>query len=240
MKTLTAAILNLCLMSGCATFQDACHLSVENGSGTGNYTPLTWVKITADTPPAGEAFCAWVGDISGLENEYAPATSIFMNQRTKTITATYSNVPTPRPGPTPGPAGDYFYVEGDKGDKGAEVWNPNYNGMDVRLSADDVDNLRRCGIPAQGDWYALDGDVVRNLTLSVVNGGITVTGADFVSDRTGAKYHFCGVLIGTSSSQLVPGPTITIPHEQCKNTLRIMYATVKPTWFYPAHPGEAL
>jgi hypothetical protein len=128
------------------------------------------------------------------------------------------------------PPPTYKYIPGDKNDAGAEIWNPSFNGMDVRLSVDDVDNLNRCGIPAVGSWYPLDASVLPpdSIVLSVdANGNAVVAGKDFPSLRTGMQYHYCGCLVGTSSGQLQTASPLTIPKSSCSGTLRIMLATVE-------------
>lgn len=125
----------------------------------------------------------------------------------------------------------FEYIPGDRADKGAEIWIANYEntGMGVRLSANDVQNLNPAGIPAKGSWYPLDSKVAQGVGLKLnPDGSVTASARDFVSARTGLKYHFCGFKVQFSESQLVKTGIITIPRAQCNETLRFMYATVRP------------
>jgi len=130
--------------------------------------------------------------------------------------------------PNPGPV---VYIPGDIRDKGGEIWNNNFNGMDVRLSADDVEHLP-AGV--KGSWYPLDGSVVPSGTvrLSLDESGNTVVGSsDFNSTRTGLRYHYMGVLVNYDSTPLITENPHTILKKDCHHTLRIMYATIQS----PAH-----
>ena len=123
----------------------------------------------------------------------------------------------------------YEYIPGNVMDRGPEIYNPNFNGMDVRLSANDVQNLNPRGVPAKGSWYPLDSKVVSGLVLAgAPDGGIIASAKDFTSARTGLRYHFCAFMVQTTSGPLVVSNPLTIPRGECHNTLRIMYATVKP------------
>lgn len=208
----------------------ACTLEVVNGSGSGTYTPAQAVTIRANTPPSGQVFNGWAGDVSGVADVKQAETTIVVNQAHIRIEATYRGGPTSAPSPSGSlpPPSSYRYVTGDKRDKGGELWKTSYQGMQVRLSANDVSNLQRNGVPATGSWYPLDAAVAGSaVSLSVASdGGIIASASDFVSPRTGLKYHFCGFLVHTSSSTLQQVPSITIPRDQCHDALRFMFATV--------------
>jgi len=217
------------LMSGCATF---CKLTVTNGTGSGEYAPLQSVAIQANPPATNKAFETWSGDISGIGNATNSSTLISMNQIDKTITAMYKDIIPPTP---PAPSKDYTPVAGDRLDKGPEVWNPNFNGMDIRLSANDGKNLVRCGYPCVDGWYPLDHSVSSGIVLSTApDGGIIASAGDFTSPRTGKRYHFCGFYVHTTDGNvLTPVYTINIPKNQCSQTLRFMFVTMKDNrgWF---------
>lgn len=138
----------------------------------------------------------------------------------------------PGPGPTPPtpPTPSYRYVGNPDPnlDDGPEIWVAGVFGFDsIRLSANDTQNLNREGIPAVGSWYSMDSEILRELLqLSKVEGGVKVFCPDFTSKKTGARYRACGVLIAKSSGPLRSMP-IVIPDSECRETLRIMFATVE-------------
>lgn len=219
----------ICMMvavmcAGCVT--DMCSLTVNQGTGSGKYYPLKNVDISAVRPDTNMLFSVWEGDISGIGSKTASSTVISMDKLNKVVTAVFTNQLPPPPPPIV-----YEYIPGDRVDKGNEIWIANYEGigMGVRLSANDVKNLNRCGIPAKGSWYPLDHGVTQNVLLKLnPDGSVTASATDFVSSRSGLKYHFCGFLVQYSESQLVQTNVLTIPKAQCNETLRFMYATVKP------------
>jgi hypothetical protein len=142
--------------------------------------------------------------------------------------------PTPPTPPSPG----YTPVDGDLRDKGNEVWNPNFNGMDVRLSANDSENLSRSGIACKGTWYPLAGSVGgKGVTLSTApDGGIVVKAVDVVSGITGLKYHCVGYLVNTSANMVETANPLTIPKSRCYKTLRVMYISVTGSPTPPTPP----
>ena len=68
-------------------------LTVNNGSGSGNYAAGTVVTITANPAPTGEEFDQWTGNTSGIADVNAASTTITMGTADATITATYRDLP---------------------------------------------------------------------------------------------------------------------------------------------------
>ena len=64
-------------------------LTINGGTGDGNYTEGTIVPITADTAPGGQEFDAWTGDTVGVASTIDPATTVTMPGAAATLTATY-------------------------------------------------------------------------------------------------------------------------------------------------------
>jgi len=64
-------------------------LTVNSGSGDGNYTQGYVVDITADAAPSGYVFDDWVGDIGGIADIDDPTTTLTMPSSNAEITATY-------------------------------------------------------------------------------------------------------------------------------------------------------
>ena len=72
-------------------------LTVQNGSGSGNYPAGTVVTITADPPPIGQVFDRWVNVSGGgaFGNINSSTTTFTMPANNATINATYrTNLPT--------------------------------------------------------------------------------------------------------------------------------------------------
>lgn len=68
-------------------------LTVENGSGDGQYTAGEQVTITADTAPSGKVFDHWELTVGGgtLEDAYSATTVFTMPGNDATVTAVYKN-----------------------------------------------------------------------------------------------------------------------------------------------------
>jgi hypothetical protein len=69
-------------------------LTVNNGSGTGNYVTATIVTVNANAPPAGKQFDRWIDDWVILSNPLIETTTATMPSQDVAITATYSDLPT--------------------------------------------------------------------------------------------------------------------------------------------------
>ena len=69
-------------------------LTVNNGTGDGNYTYGTAVAINADAPASSQLFSIWTGDTAGIANIYSPSTTFTMPSGNQVITATYVDKPT--------------------------------------------------------------------------------------------------------------------------------------------------
>ncbi|MGF1636574.1 MAG: carbohydrate-binding protein [Cyclobacteriaceae bacterium] len=64
-------------------------LTVNSGSGSGNYAEGTLVNIVANTPPSGQIFDKWTGEVAVVENVNLPNTTLTMPADSIIITATY-------------------------------------------------------------------------------------------------------------------------------------------------------
>ncbi|MBN1281141.1 MAG: InlB B-repeat-containing protein [Candidatus Thermoplasmatota archaeon] len=75
-----------------ATYQTATTylLTVNSGSGSGNYVQGTIVTIVANTPPAGYTFDTWTGDIQHLDDPTSASTFATMPADDVSVTATYT------------------------------------------------------------------------------------------------------------------------------------------------------
>jgi hypothetical protein len=68
-------------------------LTVNSGSGSGNYAEGTEVSIRADTPPNGEAFDKWTGDTIYVADINDAITKVTMPAGNLLLTALYKEVP---------------------------------------------------------------------------------------------------------------------------------------------------
>ena len=69
-------------------------LAVSNGTGGGSHGAGARVGIQANPAPSGQAFAKWIG--AGVSNALLPATFFLMPGSNTAVTATYSNLPSPR------------------------------------------------------------------------------------------------------------------------------------------------
>jgi hypothetical protein len=65
-------------------------LSVNNGTGGGQYYPGEEVGIAADDPASGQAFTGWIGDTLGVGDCQTTETTIVVPFHNTTVTASYS------------------------------------------------------------------------------------------------------------------------------------------------------
>ena len=65
-------------------------LTVNNGSGSGEYEEGIIVNIDSDTPPEGHYFDTWTGDVDYVSNTYSPNTTVTMASNDISVTATYA------------------------------------------------------------------------------------------------------------------------------------------------------
>ncbi len=72
---------------------DTYSLTVENGTGDGNYTEGSVKPISADAAPTGKVFDKWTGDVGGVADVNASPTTITIGTAAVTVTATYKDAP---------------------------------------------------------------------------------------------------------------------------------------------------
>ncbi len=66
-------------------------LTVNAGTGSGNYVRGTAVSIEANPPESGLVFSRWEGDVQGIADINAPITTLIMPASNSAVTATYSS-----------------------------------------------------------------------------------------------------------------------------------------------------
>lgn len=96
MKSFICAFSSLCLLLlfACDDEQSVHTLTVNNGSGSGDYVVGIQVPIQADTAPAGQAFYRWEGDTTHVEETRAPMSRLTMPLEDIEVTATFKDLPT--------------------------------------------------------------------------------------------------------------------------------------------------
>jgi len=66
-------------------------LTVNNGTGSGNYAVGNVVNITAKSPAAGKVFDQWTGDVGFVYDFYASSTKVTIPESNINLTATYKD-----------------------------------------------------------------------------------------------------------------------------------------------------
>ena len=66
-------------------------LTVNSGTGDGNYAQSATPTITADAAPSGQEFAQWVGDTSGIASQTSSPTTLTMPAANQEVTATYTD-----------------------------------------------------------------------------------------------------------------------------------------------------
>jgi hypothetical protein len=172
-------------------------VTVNNGTGSGNYEYGAVVAIQANEPPANYHFIQWTGDVSGVADITSPSTTLTVNRKS-TVTANNeidSNIITATAGTggTISPSGSIevnyrasqrFIISPDKGYRVAEVLVdgisvgavPSYTLSDV------VDNH------AISASFAIDSSTIT--ITAIADSGGTITPSGFVKVNEGADQTF--------------------------------------------------
>jgi len=77
---------------GANEFPSTYCLTVNSGSGDGQYAPGSVVSIAADPAPTGQVFDRWVGDTAGVAETQSAGTTITMPASDVEITAAYTDI----------------------------------------------------------------------------------------------------------------------------------------------------
>lgn len=76
-----------------ADVADKYTLTVNKGSGDGEYTEGSTIEIVADDAPEGEIFAEWTGDIDNIDNVNSSTANIIIPGKDISVTATYKIKP---------------------------------------------------------------------------------------------------------------------------------------------------
>jgi len=68
-------------------------LTVNSGTGDGQYASGEIANIVADAPASGKEFDAWIGDVGGVADVNAASTTLTMPAANQEVTATYTDIP---------------------------------------------------------------------------------------------------------------------------------------------------
>lgn len=159
-------------------------LTVGSGSGDGSYAQGTIVVITADTPPAGQTFDKWTGDVVNVADADSTTTTITMPAANISVSATYKAIPTYT-----------LTVESGSGD-GSYA-----QGTIVPITAD---------APSAGQiFYKWTGDVVNVADVDNSTTTLTMPAAN-VSISATYKQPVTGVSVSPKSASLAPGTTLQL------------------------------
>jgi hypothetical protein len=171
-----------------ATYKDAppteYSLSVTNGTGDGSYTAGTAVDIDADTPPSGQVFDRWTGDVSYVADVNASQTTVTMPETNVSLTATYKDASLP-----PQATAITSPQEGDILTEGVEI-TLTAEGSNLRWSYDaNSDKL--------GEIDIGEGNTVAFTIPTNVSGPMTIT--IFCTGDNGSDQVECGIGQATAS-----------------------------------------
>ncbi len=115
-------------------------LTVNNGTGGGEYTAGTVVEIVAGAAPEGQEFDAWTGDTIHVDDVNSATTTVTMPAEAIAVTATYRDIPAEDP---------YVAWAGEAafGDDDSEDGDGIPNGVAWVLGADNpTANVREAGL----------------------------------------------------------------------------------------------
>jgi hypothetical protein len=210
-------------------------LTVNSGSGDGDYTPGTNVNISADTPPAHMEFDCWIGNTANVDDVDDPTTSITMPGSNATITATYTNVLytlTVNSG-----SGDGSYAYGTNVNISADG-APAHMEFDCWIGStanvDDVDDpTTSITMPgANATITATYTDILYTLTVNSGNGDGSYaygTNVNISADAAASGYEFDEWTGYTAGIADVEDPTTTVTMPASSTTVTATYAEAGPT-----------
>ena len=76
-----------------AAYRYVYQLTVNSGTGDGQYPATTVVAIESDPPPTGKIFYEWIGDTPYVSDVEAPGTTVTIPSGDIEVTATYTDIP---------------------------------------------------------------------------------------------------------------------------------------------------
>lgn len=150
-------------------------LTVNNGSGDGNYAAGTQVSIVADSPVADMEFDSWTGDVGGVDNVLSSSTHLTTSDKNSTVTATYKDILYPLTVQSGSGGGTYkvgsvISIQADPAPDGQEFdqWTGDTNGIASPSSANTTITIASGGGVIQATYKKkvdpndLDGDGIPN------------------------------------------------------------------------------
>lgn len=161
-------------------------LTVNSGTGSGQYEQGQVVNIAANTAPAGQEFDRWTGDVTVLADANSANTTVTMPNRSVTVTATYrAVVPTFTLTVNSG-TGSGSYAEGT------------------------VVNIAANAAPAGQVFDRWTGDVARIANINAATTTLTMPAANTTVTATYKNVYTLTVTNGSGSGTYTAGQTVQI------------------------------
>jgi len=182
------------------TYSGTLHtLTVNSGSGDGDYTESTVVDITADTAPSGKEFDEWVGDTSGIADVSDPTTTLTMPPANQEVTATYTDATYYTLTVNSG-TGDGNYISGTVVDIDADTapsgkqfdeWVGDTEGIANVNAASTTLTMPPNNAEVTATYTDITGPYITGASGNVVHGNsITISGGNFGSKSQAAPYKY--------------------------------------------------
>jgi len=174
-------------------------LTVSNGSGSGQYAAGTQVTITANTPPTGQIFDKWSGDIAGVSDINSASTNLTMQAQNIYVSALYK-----------APPSNTYSISGTiTGDiiSGITVTAGNFSTVTDSSGKFSMNNLPE-------DTYTviptIDGYTFSPVSQNIILSGSNATGVDFSAVQNTAPMFTLTVNNGTGSGDYEQNASVTI------------------------------
>lgn len=197
-----------------ATYQAATlyTLTVNNGTGDGDYQEDWVVDISADAAPSGQAFDEWVGDTSGISDATDSSTTLTMPASNAEVTATYATAYTLTANSG---SGDGSYVQGRVVDISADSPPANQEFDEWVGDTSEVANVYAASttvtMPASdmevtATYVTSSGPTVSSVSGTISHGNsITISGNGFGNKATAAPFKYDDFETGTLGQRIYNG-----------------------------------
>ncbi|HEY5706112.1 MAG TPA: PA14 domain-containing protein [Terrimicrobiaceae bacterium] len=214
---------------------DTYTLTVNNGSGDGDYATGTIVTVNADPPPVGQQFKEWSGDITILSNPFLATTTALIPSMDVTVEATYSGAA------GTGLLGLYY---NDSSGAGYPLANP-FTGQPV---FEQIDPIVDFGWRGDSPAPAVNRDNFSAKWIGQVKAPVSGTYTFFVTGDDGVRLYFEGskVIDGWKDQGATTySYTTTLTAGTLYNIELHFYerggdATCRLQWSYPGQPQQAI
>ena len=173
-------------------------LTVNNGTGSGDYTENSVVEITA-VIPSGKVFDTWTGDTSYIDDVTAPAAHVTMPAANITVSATFKD-----------PQADTYSISGTvTGDVSEGVYLTLNNGTVSHTAADGSYTFAGLSNGTYTVTPSLSGYTFTPANASLTISGADITGINFTSVAVSGTYKLT-VNNGTGSGGYTENSVVEI------------------------------